>query len=467
MTLSTQTSDRHAGYDSNKLFLISVLALVTCGLVFSIRSTSLLDMQHVFFDKIDAIHATERIGAAAGLAFLGFAASIFVGSPLCDILGMGRLLGLSAVLFIGGTLGLLVQQPTASPDLLLGICMFVVGLGHGLVEAVINPLIATLYPADKVHKLNVLHAWWPGGLIIGGLIGYFLGPSGSHVDWRIRMAIPIVTGVVYLLMLLGTKFPPTERLAAGVSNSDMWMQALNPLFILLFICMLATAASELAPGQWVDSVLTRVVGFQGILLLVYVSGLMFVMRFFAGSLAHRLSPIGLMWFSCTLAAIGLFLLSTANSAPLAFAAATVWGIGVCYMWPTMLGITSERFPKGGALLMGLMGCAGNISIYYVLPKMGQIFDGAKVAAAQAKGTTFEVLNGAKDAASTTQLNEVLQAASTAAFRAVAILPAILIIVFGAWWLWDKSRGGYKQEHLKTDFDHAVAAQAEADRTAQV
>src|SRR5438067_3574906 len=145
--------------------------------------------------------------------------------------------------------------------------------------------------------------------------------------------------------------------------------------------MLLTAASELAPGQWVQSMLTRLVGFQGILLLTYVSALMFVMRFFAGSLAHRLSPIGLMWVSCLLASIGLYMLGSATSPVTGILGATVWGVGVCYMWPTMLGITSERFPRGGAVLMGLMGCAGNISIFYVLPLIGRVFDEAKTAAA--------------------------------------------------------------------------------------
>jgi MFS family permease len=439
--------DRHADFDKNKLFLISVIALVTAGLAFSLRGATASDLQKFFFDPIDAAHATERIGAVAGWAFLGFAASIFVGSPLCDILGMGRLLGVSALCFLAGTAGLIFQQPSASPDVILAVCMFVIGLGHGLVEAVINPLIATLYPEEKVHKLNVLHAWWPGGLMLGGLLAVFLGSSGAGLSWQMRMAIPIVPAILFGVMLLGTKFPPTERVAAGVSNGEMLKDAFNPLFLLLAGCMLLTAASELAPGQWVDSMLTRVVGFQGILLLVYISGLMFVMRFFAGNLAHKLSPIGLMCFSCILAAIGLFLLATANSPILALLAATVWGVGVCYMWPTMLGITSERFPKGGALSMGLMGCVGNISIFYVLPWMGKIFDNAKEAAATAKGTSFAALSAAKDSATSPQLNEVLQAASATAFKAVAILPAVLILVFGAWWLADKAKGGYKAVKL--------------------
>ena len=122
----------------------------------------------------------------------------------------------------------------------------------------------------------------------------------------------------------------------------MFRELRNPLFLILFASMFLTAASELAPGQWVDFALSRTVGMPGILLLVYVSALMFVMRHFAGPLVHRLSPIGLLWWSCLMAAIGLWMLSMANSPITALVAATVWGIGVCYMWPTMLGSASER-----------------------------------------------------------------------------------------------------------------------------
>jgi hypothetical protein len=215
----------------------------------------------------------------------------------------------------------------------------------------------------------------------------------------------------------------------------MLREVLRPFFILWFLCMFLTAASELAPGQWVDMALTRTVGMKGIWLLVYVSGLMFVMRHFAGPLAHKFSPVGLLWLSCLFASVGLVLLSIANSPINGILAATVWGIGVCYMWPTMLGATSERFPRGGALLMGLMGTGGTLSIYFVLPQMGHIFDQAKIRAAGGD-EAFKALTGER-------LNEVLTYASQYSFRVVALLPAILLLVFGSIWLYDKARGGYK------------------------
>ncbi len=255
--------------------------------------------------------------------------------------------------------------------------------------------------------------------------------------------------MIYGALILGTKFPPTERVAAGVSAKQMFKELARPLFIILWLSMFLTAAAELAPGQWVDVALTRTVGMKGIILLIYVSGMMFVMRHFAGTLAHKLSPIGLLWVSCLLASTGLLLLSVANSKLTGLLAATVWGTGVCYMWPTMLASASERFPRGGALLIGMMGTAGTLSIKFVLPWMGGVFDRTKIELAGGE-EAFKALSADK-------LNEVLSLAAQKSFRMVAILPAILLVVFGAIWIYDRSRGGYKAEKIVSSEPGAAPA----------
>jgi MFS family permease len=432
--------NRHAEYNKSKLFVLSVIALATAGIGFSIRGDIGGALQGHFFDPIDRLHSAEMTAQVLGIVFLGFAFAIAIGSPLLDFFGMGRLLGVSSVCFIVGNLVVLFAD-----HLNFGLPIFwvvwtgmlLIGVGQGLVETVINPLAATLYPDNKTHKLNVLHAWWPGGIIIGGLISLLLGQFGA--GWQVKMAVVLLPAVIYGAMILGTKFPPTERVAAGVPARQMFKELARPLFIILWLSMFLTAASELAPGQWVDIALTRTVGMKGIILLIYVSGLMFVMRHFAGTFAHKLSPIGLLWVSCLLASAGLILLSVANSPITGLLAATVWGTGVCYMWPTMLASASERFPRGGALLIGLMGTAGTLSIKFVLPWMGSIFDKTKIQLAGGEDA-FKALTGDK-------LNEVLGAAAQKSFRMVAILPAILLAVFGVIWLYDRARGGYKAEKI--------------------
>jgi MFS family permease len=434
---ATVPVDRHAAYNKPRIFLVSVLALVTAGVAASLRADVASDLQKIFFDPIDKAHSAEMIGAVLGVPFLGFAFTIAIGSPLLDFIGAAVLLPLSGVCFIAGTLTILFASSIASGAGIYNVIWIgavITGIGWGLVETVVNPLTATLYPDEKTARLNALHAWWPGGLIIGGLLGYGLSQAG--VGWNIKLALILIPAALVVILCMGMKFPPTERVASGVSMGGMFKELLKPMFLVLFLSMFLTAASELAPGQWVDLALTRTVHMQGILLLVYVSGIMFVARHFAGPLSHRLSPIGLLWCSCLLASLGLLALSVANSPVMGILAATVWGCGV---WPTMLATSSERFPRGGALLMGLMGTAGTLSINFVLPAMGSIYDSKKIELAGGDAA-FKALSGE-------QLNAVLGQAAQASFRAVAILPAILLVVFGAIWLYDRSKGGFKAVKL--------------------
>lgn len=427
-------------YPKTRLFWTSSLALCMAGIANALRANSAADLQRVYLDPIDRLHSAERIGTILGVPFLAFAITIAVSSPLLDVVGMAWLLPLAAILIPAGMLLMGFAGDLATGDgvyKLLWIGAAIAGAGWGLVEAVMNPLIAALYPDEKTAKLNSAHAWWPGGLVVGGLLGVLM--SNLQLGWQMKLGVVVIPAIVVFAMAVGIKYPPTERAAAGVSTGAMFRELAKPMFLVLFLSMFLTAASELAPGQWVDLALSRTVGMPGILLLVYVSGLMFVMRHFAGPLVHRLSPIGVLWFSCLGAALGLVALSYANSPAMGLLAATVWGIGVCYMWPTMLATASERFPRGGALLMGLMGTAGTLSIQFVLPAMGSIYDTRKIELAGGEAA-FDALDGGA-------LDAVLGGAAQASFRAVAILPALLLIVFGAIWLYDRSKGGYKPQKM--------------------
>ncbi len=429
--------DRHVDYKKGRLMLVSSLALATAGISAALRSNTAADLQRVFFDPIDKVHSGEMVANILGVPFLGFALTIAIGSPLLDYIGMSLLLPLSGICFSIGMLLMVFADRMATGAGVYNVIWYgavIAGIGWGLVETVINPLIATLYSDSKTAKLNALHSWWPGGLVIGGLLG--VGLSSMGVGWQVKLALVVIPAIAVVALSVGVKFPPTERAAAGISMGQMFKELLKPLFVILFLSMFLTAATELAPGQWVDNALSRTVHMPAILLLVYVSALMFLMRHFAGPLVHKLSPIGLLWFSCLLGSLGLVALSFANSPVMGLLAATVWGTGVCYMWPTMLATASERFPRGGALLMGLMGTAGTLSSSFVLPKMGAIFDTKKVELAGGDAA-FKALQPGPE------LDRVLGLAAQTSFRAVAILPAILLIVFGGIWLYDRSKGGFK------------------------
>jgi MFS family permease len=269
-----------------------------------------------------------------------------------------------------------------------------------------------MYPEEKTHKLNVLHSWWPGGLIIGGLLGYLMKTMG--LSWQLQMGIVLIPTIIYGILIFGQEFPLTERKASGISTGQMFRTAVNPAFLILICCMMVTASIELAPGQMVDSVLNSLAGMSGILILVYGSALMFVLRYFAGPIAHRISPIGMMWASTAIASVGLYLLSQVTTPTMAYVAATVFYVGVCFMWPTMLGITSERFPQGGAFTMGLMGFAGQFALGMVIFNMAYIRD---------------------------------KIGNAASFRWVALLAIFPFIVFTIWWIKDYLAGGYKTVKL--------------------
>ena len=242
--------------------------------------------------------------------------------------------------------------------------MFLFAVGNGICEAVVNPLVATLFPKNKSHYLNILHAGWPGGLIIGGLISYFMNPDGAEpVAWQIQMTLFLIPVVLYGLMLLGQRFPKSEASEAGVSYGVMFAQLFAPLMILLLVLHALVGYVELGTDSWIAKITGTILESPqaGLLLLVYTSGLMFVLRFFAGPIVHRISPLGLLCVSGVLGFAGLQLLGNANSVLLCIVAATVYSCGKTFLWPTMLAVASEQFPKGGAITIGAIGGMGMLS----------------------------------------------------------------------------------------------------------
>jgi hypothetical protein len=424
-----------ASVHRSRLFTASCLALVVTAMSFAIRADIMGTLGAQF------ALTKEELGWIAGTAFWGFTVSMVIGGPLCDTLGMGRIL---AFAFFAHVLGVLMTIfATGFETLFMG--TLAIGLANGMVEAACNPLIATTYADEKTKMLNRFHVWFPGGIVIGGLVAYALDRAG--LGWQAKMATMLLPAAAYGAMFFGQRFPKTERVASGVSFGDMLAECARPLFLILVVSMLMTAATELGPNQWIPNILTTTAGVTGTLVLVWINGLMAVGRQFAGPVVHKLSPTGMLLASAILAGLGLFALSHADTTVTVFGAATLFSIGICYFWPTMLGVTSERLPKTGALGLAIMGGAGMLSVSFVLPTMGGIFD-RETAAALPAGTTVETLRSA--AAGTPealQWAHAQAAGGAMALRYVAILPLVLVAVFGLIWLRDRARGGYKAEAI--------------------
>lgn len=414
----------------NRLFRLANLAIFTIGLGFAVRAAIADSLRTEIFALIDPHRAATMVGEALGMTFLGFALTLLIGSALLDLIGIRRMLLLSALCNgLGSTAVLLASHltPSAGSYYLILAGLLATGLGWGTIEAAINPLVVSIAPENKSARLNAVHAWWPAGIVFGGLIG--AGVKSASWPWQLNLLILCVPSTLLFYQSFKASFPQTERVQQGVSYADMWREIYRrPQFLIFWFCMWLTASTELAPGQWVDLSLSNTVGMSGLVILIYVSLLMFSLRHFASVFAHRISSMALLILSSVLASIGLFGLAYARSPLSALLFATIWGAGVCFMWPTMLANVSERFPRGGAVMMGLMGFAGGLAIEVLLPLLGKIFDQARITAA---GGVEQL-----DKLSLEQLRTVTQFASQESFLTIAYLPLALIPIFGAVWIKD-------------------------------
>ncbi|MES2730925.1 MAG: MFS transporter [Bacteroidota bacterium] len=396
--------------DPSKLFIASCIALLVTGMTFSIRAGLLNPLGLEF-----GLNNTE-LATIASAAFLGFPLAVILGGFIVDIVGMGRLLIFA---LIGHILGIILTI-FAGGFWSLYISTLLVGIANGLVEAACNPLVATLYPNDKTKMLNRFHIFFPFGIVFGGLVVYFMKEIG--LGWQIQMASMLVPAAVYAFLFLGHSFPPTERVASGVSYGEMFKECLRPLFLFMIFCMFLSASTELATNQLIEKLLSNVA-----LLLVFINSIMAVGRIFAGPVVHRLAPTGILLFSAIFSAIGLFWLSRANGSE-TYIAAAVFAMGICYFWPTMLGFTSEYLPKTGAIGLSLMGGAGMFSVSLVLPLIGIVMD--KKIATLTQGYSLKVLQKATEGSTEYDIWKSIETTvGITTLQYINILPVILIIAF--------------------------------------
>jgi fucose permease len=391
----------------------------------------------------------------------------------------------------------------------------ILGLGNGAVEAYINPVVATIFRKDKVKWLNILHAGWPAGLVLGGLCTIALA---SNADWRITLGLILVPAIIFFFMLIGAKFPKSEREQAGVGYVDMlkelgifgafvgfglvvaelgrvfaWPQTLSwaltllivgafavitksfgrIILAILIIIMMPLATAEIGTDGWISSLMEgpmKAAGHHPAWVLVYTSAIMMVLRFFAGSIVHRISPLGLLAGCSLLAIIGLTWLSKTNGAGMLviFSAATLYAVGKTFFWPTMLGVTSEQCPKGGALTLNAMGGIGMLAVGILgFPFIGFLQESSATAKLQSSNPAiyetvtvqknyllgdYKAIDPVKSAAitETADAEAIKSATTTGQFSALgkmAIFPAFMLVCYLGLIAYFRSRGGYKPVNL--------------------
>lgn len=336
------------------------MAILAAGVGFGVRGGILNDWATQY-----GFTQTE-VGEVTGFGLVGFGVIILIGAVLADAIGYGKLMIAAFIChFLGAALCLAATpafksggKEAAYACLKWGQIFF--SVGNGLAEAVVNPLVATLYPNNRTHYLNILHAGWPAGLVLGSLASTFMV---GKTAWEIQWALFLIPTVIYGLMCLGQNFPKSEASQKGTSLGTMLKEFAAPLLLVLLLVHAMVGYVELGTDSWISQITGKIMASpqKGLLLFVYTSALMFGLRFVAGPIVHKISPLGLLFVSGLLGFAGLQLLSSASTVAMCVIAATVYAFGKTFLWPTMLGVVSDRFPRGGAITIGAIGGVGMLS----------------------------------------------------------------------------------------------------------
>jgi MFS family permease len=506
------------GQQSRRLFLGCFMALVATAFGFAVRSAVLGDWEAQFG------LSEEQKGIINGVGLYPFAISIILFSLIVDKIGYGTAIFLG---FVGHVVSTVLTIFAPSFEVLY-VATFIYALSNGTVEAVINPVVATVYRDNKTHWLNILHAGWPGGLVLAGLLsigvlklGGTLGARLPGEIWQWRMGVLFIPILIYGFLLFGQKFPTQERVAAGVSFREMlrefgwgsayvvsfliimgisqvltvfkiapievthallwaiipaalfavWIRAFGrPMFVFLLLIMIPLATTELGTDGWIQDIMGSVLEdpVKGTLFFVYTAAIMFVLRFFAGPIVHRISPLGLLAASAAIAAAGLAWLGNAGpSVGVLFLAATLYACGKTFFWPTTLGVVSEQYPKGGALLLNAISGVGMIAVGTLGgPAIGTLQDidfnravaveapdAHALVARESDGAFFdyESVDKAKFAelppAEVATLNAIERGTKQHALAKIAILPVFMCFCYLGLILYFRTRGGYQAQVL--------------------
>ena len=397
--------------NNSRIFTGCFIALMTCAFGFVVRTQVIGEWQTQF-----NLSETEK-GDILGVGFWPFALSIFFVSLIIDKVGYGRAAIFGFILHLTSTVILL----TADSARMLYWGTFLFSLSNGTVEAYISPAVVALYPAARIKWLNLLHASWPLGIMLAGLLAISLG----QIDWRWKVGLTLIPALTYGVLLLGTRFPVSERVAAGVSYREMLQDfgALGTLVALYLIClqicqgilkmenntflwpllpavlgaaafwiyfrslgriiyfvllliMIPLATTELGIDSWITDLMgpeMHRLSLNAGWVLVYMAAIATVLRCFAGSFVHKLSALGVLAMGSTLAIVGLLTFSQAAGV-IILVGATIYGCGKAFFWPTMLGVASEQCPRGGAVVLNCLGGVGMLGLSVGMVFLGSVQD---------------------------------------------------------------------------------------------
>jgi MFS transporter, putative metabolite:H+ symporter len=397
--------------NDKRLFLGSCFALITTAFSFSIRAGILTQL------GTDFNLSGEELGFINSMWFVGFPVAMIIGGLVYHSVGPKKIM---MVAFVCHALGILL---TIYPQVLGGytgllLSTFLIGIGNGCTEAACNPMIADTYQGAKMSTmLNRFHMWFPGGIVIGSLLSKFM--TDANLGWQAQIWLILIPTIIYAFLFWGQEFPKPKT--EGVTSIGKNIKAmLSPLFIFMFACMAITAITEFGPQQWTGMIMAKS-GASPMIILALVTGLMAVIRFFAGPIVEKLDQTGVLLISAIFAAIGIYLFST-QTGNMTYVAAIFFAIGVALFWPNMVGFIAEKVPLSGALGMSIIGGIGMFSTAIFQPIIGRWIDSSK-AEKIAAGLTGD---------------EMELAAGQATLGTMVTFPAILIVAFTILYFWQKN-----------------------------
>jgi len=397
------------GINSRKLFLGSCFALITTALSFSIRAGILPQLGE------ELSLSAKQLGTINSMWFLGFPISMVIGGLIYHTVGGKKIMQFA---FIAHALGIILTIYAGSYSVLL-ISTLLIGLGNGCTEAACNPMIADSYEGNAMSKMmNRFHMWFPGGIVLGSLISYFM--TGAGMSWQSQIWVILIPALIYAYLFFGEDWPKA-KVAEAANIGSNFKAMFSPLFLFMFACMALTAISEFGPTQWVELIL-KSSGAKPMLVLALITGTMAVARYFGGSAVGKFNTTGVLLGSAILATLGLFLFTSLTGGAV-YGAAFVFALGVAYFWPNMIGFIADYIPKSGALGMSVIGAVGMFSSSIFQPIIGGWIDANRAAGTEngLTGNDLELFTG----------QETL--------GTMIFFPGILIVLFTILYFWMRGR----------------------------
>jgi len=421
---------------ARKIFLAAVTTQFGMGYEVLLRMNAAIPIKATFFDATNPLTSGEMIGQVLGALFLGFAISNCIMAALVDAIGLRRSHVLSVLAYLAGMLGFVCAVPGSEYTwLFLFGGSLLQGFAWGSIEAVLAPLVVTIYPSTKVFRLNLFYCAFALGMLIAA-------PTCVMVDalalgWRLQVCLVAIPLLISLLLIAQVKYPATERVTSGVSYAGMFRHTFkSPMFYLFAALIFLSTASEQVPSNWIDLTLSKIVGIQGFWLVAFIYSLHVVSRLSTGFLDRMIGTTGILWLGSVFTVIGLYLLSRASGPFSALLAGLIFGLGTGVMWGTTLAAVATRVPKGGTLAIGVCASAGMVSTYSLMPIFGRLFDTAKVSAAGGAEAFAALVEG------TAAHEQVMKVAATSIYQASILLPAIGVIILTGLWAfeWRRRKG---------------------------